>query len=139
MTNFEFFKDKCQNTEVFAYHIYYKDGRFESKRNEQLNNISEEDILYFEGFYEVNGYLQSVNTCSRIRGYGVAARELDSNFRMFGVNMLFYLNKLGVGDEEIDSITSILYREYSEEEASLGKTAYEEFLNIWNNEYMKEE
>ena len=48
MTNFEFFKDKCQNTEVFAYHVYYKDGRFESKRNEQLNNISEEDILYLE-------------------------------------------------------------------------------------------
>ena len=149
MTNFEHFRNFCITTEHFSCHLFFHDNSFETVINdlERLNRVKEDDIVYFEGAWGIreNSFNDTVSfkvisTLSKVDRYGIGdwhGHDCYSNFRLFGLDMMYHLIDIGIGRDVIQPLLTRLYEEYSAHEKASGDDDYQEFVELWNDYYME--
>jgi hypothetical protein len=137
MTNFEKFQKECEQTEQFAYLIYFKDGKFECRKNDSdyLLAVNEDDILYFQGTYQMfdfdDGMFEFIDAGteqdpSLYEGYGWDFMQLSE---FFSYDIAYKLSKKGIPKKQLNKVCDKLYDFYlNDEEFMLHKDDYSSFI-----------
>jgi hypothetical protein len=122
IANFEYFRQHAQESGKFAYHILYKDGRFESIKNDlqDLFSIDENDIVFFEGMWGIIGFDRAYRKISSTlpenqRRCGEYIGERKINFYAFGPCLIRDMHRVGVEFSKLKEISEIVFKQYKKE------------------------
>jgi len=143
MTNFQIFQKKCRKNNFFACEIFLKNNTLEFIRNDidKLNNIDEEQVLYFIGIYgrlSDNGhyFYNNMDTnwsmCCKSSGRG---NKFPGIYWIFRARILNKLIDIGVDKKIVDSLIPQLYEYYDSDEAlKSDEKNYQKFKEIWQKQ-----
>ena len=152
MTNFEYFREQCQETEKFLAHILYKDSTFQIIENEKskLLSINEDDVFYFEAAWWRLRYEKSLGSFRRFSTLYTHQYDNESWCMPYYHWILGYfticcnLFKMGITDFELlDSIMLQIYSNYlnklsnDKKNHKKLKEEWEEFYRKWKNDPLK--
>lgn len=142
MTNFEFLKQEIPKALDIVVRVLHKDLSLKTyKTFEEVNNINEEDIYFFEALYRPEGWamyvgITTISTCQP-SSFGV---DYVDNFRAFTIKILHGMKDIGYPIEVINKVIPLLKEQYTEDAKASNLDWFEEYwerkMGYWTEEYI---